>query len=105
MTNISEMVKAAKVKLGERCSINETTGRLVLTEEGVDMNTMSDEELRAARKTFIGLYAQCCADHAAMGDARYNTPEGVMCMADCSYYAGIVRSLEYHMQSRMLTLE
>lgn len=104
---------AAKSKMGEGFALDVATGRLILAEgarmrlceEGVDISAMSDDELRAARKTFVGLYAQCCADHAAMGDARYNTPEGVMCMADCSYYAGIARGLEYHMQGRLLTLE
>jgi hypothetical protein len=104
---------AAKSKMGEGFAIEVATGHLILaegarlklTEEAVDMGAMSDDDLRGARKTFMGLYAQCCADHSAMGDSRYNTPEGVTCMADCSYYAGIVRSLEYHMQSRLLTLE
>ncbi len=104
---------AAKAKMGEGFAMDVVTGRLILseggrlrlTEEAVDMNAMSDDDLRAARKTFMGLYAEMTVKHAEMGDMRYNTPEGVMCMADCSYYAGIMRSIEYFMAARMLTLE
>lgn len=104
---------AAKAKMGEGYALDAASGHLVLAEggrlglneEAVDMNAMSDDDLRAARKTFAGLYAEKTAEHAGMGEARYNTPEGILAMSDAYYYSCIMRSIEYHLQSRMLTLE
>lgn len=102
---------AAKMKAGEGAAIDVASGKIVIVEGArlllveEDMGHMSDDDLRSARKTFIGLYAEMMKKHMEMGDGRYTTPEGIICSRDCDYYSGIIRNLEYHMASRLLTLE
>lgn len=86
--------------LCERLALCEQkTGRVMMSE-------LDDEDLQAARAKFCA--AKCELEDQRMAlpaEDRYSSSVGVAISDDIDYYRGMIRSIEYEMQGRMLPLE
>lgn len=87
-------------------------GKPVVVEGGTldvkeaELHRLTDDELRAMRKTFTAERMKKQKKFAAIADAdKFATPAGSQAFSDIEYYNGIIWRVEREMQDRYIILD